>query len=82
MRKRQASEEVKMLQAQCSAFTKTKGKNEISMFKNKNKARMAAAWGRRVAITQGWKGEQESDSEVLLSHGKEFGFYSKCQGSH
>lgn len=68
--------------AQYSAFTRTKGENEISMFKNKNKTSMAAALGGRVAITQGWKGEQESDCEVLLSHGKEFEFYSKCQGSH
>lgn len=52
------------------------------MFKNKNKASMAAAFGGRVAITQGWKDKQESDCEVFLSHGKELEFYSKCQGSH
>lgn len=75
-RKRQANEEVKDERCRLSIQTsETKSEDEISMFKNRNKARMVE-----------WQSHKKEDiskkSDCLVSHSKEFEFYSKCKGSH
>lgn len=62
--------------------SEAKGEDEISMFKSRSKANMADALEMGVALTRGGRGEWESDCQCLVSHGKEFGLYSKCKGSH